>query len=114
MPTMTISALRDLALRALQRAGASSAMAQVTADALVDTLGAVADAAYAASNSSPRSRPAAEIASFLAARDVPTQEFADVEAALDAATSAAGEGDLILVTGSLYTVADARRARGDP
>ena len=36
MPTMTISALRDLALRALQRAGASSAMAQVTADALVD------------------------------------------------------------------------------
>jgi folylpolyglutamate synthase/dihydropteroate synthase len=31
-----------------------------------------------------------------------------MDAALDAAHSAAEEGDLILVTGSLYTVADAR------
>jgi dihydrofolate synthase/folylpolyglutamate synthase len=81
---------------------------------VVDTLAMVADAAYAASNSSPRSRPAEEIAGFLVAREVPTEVHATVEAALDAATAAAGEGDLILVTGSLYTVADARRARGDP
>jgi folylpolyglutamate synthase/dihydropteroate synthase len=33
-----------------------------------------------------------------------------VAAAIDAARAAAGPTDLILVTGSLYTVADARRA----
>ena len=32
------------------------------------------------------------------------------ERAIEAARSAAGREDLILVTGSLYTVADARRA----
>ena len=39
---------------------------------------------------------------------------ASVAEALDAARAGADEGDLILVTGSLYTVADARRALGDP
>ncbi len=38
------------------------------------------------------------------------QEFPSVEEALAAARAAAGPADLILVTGSLYTVADARRA----
>ena len=42
----------------------------------------------------------------------PVAVFASVAEALDAARAAAGEGDLILVTGSLYTVADARRALG--
>ena len=36
MPTLPIAELRDLATRALQRAGASEPMARVTADALVD------------------------------------------------------------------------------
>src|SRR5215831_8016963 len=36
MPTLTLAELRDLAARALQRAGASDDMARVTADALVD------------------------------------------------------------------------------
>jgi folylpolyglutamate synthase/dihydropteroate synthase len=39
--------------------------------------------------------------------------FGSVGEALDAARAAAGDGDLILVTGSLYTVADARRALGE-
>ncbi|HEX5950402.1 MAG TPA: hypothetical protein VFZ96_05330, partial [Actinomycetota bacterium] len=41
---------------------------------------------------------------------VPAQAFDDVRGALDAARADAAETDLILVTGSLYTVADARRA----
>ena len=36
MPTITVSELRDLGRRALTRAGASDAMARITADALVD------------------------------------------------------------------------------
>jgi folylpolyglutamate synthase/dihydropteroate synthase len=44
--------------------------------------------------------------------EVPTEVFDDVPSALAAARDSAGEGDLILVTGSLYTVADARRALG--
>ena len=36
MPTLTVSELRDLARRALQRAGASEPMARTTANALVD------------------------------------------------------------------------------
>jgi folylpolyglutamate synthase/dihydropteroate synthase len=40
---------------------------------------------------------------------VPTQTFGSVAEAFAAARKAASEEDLILVTGSLYTVADARR-----
>jgi dihydrofolate synthase / folylpolyglutamate synthase len=40
------------------------------------------------------------------------EQFDDVPDALAAAAERAGEEDLILVTGSLYTVADARRALG--
>ncbi len=73
----------------------------------------LADRGYAAANMSPRSRPAEEMAEFLIAEDVATQEFPSVEGALAAARADAGEDDLILVTGSLYTVADARRALGE-
>ena len=41
---------------------------------------------------------------------VPTQTFDSVAEALEAARKAASEDDLILVTGSLYTVANVRRA----
>jgi magnesium-protoporphyrin IX monomethyl ester (oxidative) cyclase len=37
---------------------------------------------------------------------------ASVRAAIDAARSFAGEGDAIVVTGSLFTVADAKRSLG--
>ena len=46
----------------------------------------------------------------MTAHGIATEAFATVRDALDAAASGAAVGDLILVTGSLYTVADARRA----
>jgi folylpolyglutamate synthase/dihydropteroate synthase len=39
--------------------------------------------------------------------------FDSIASALDAARAAADQADLIVVTGSLYTVADARRALGE-
>ncbi|MBI3647951.1 MAG: dihydrofolate synthase [Actinobacteria bacterium] len=78
------------------------------------TLSPLADRAYAAANSSPRSRPAGDIAGFLRREGVATETFGSVAEALAAARSEAAEGDLILATGSLYTVADARRALEDP
>ena len=46
----------------------------------------------------------------MTAHGIATEAFATVRDALDAAASASDAGDLILVTGSLYTVAGARRA----
>jgi dihydrofolate synthase/folylpolyglutamate synthase len=72
-------------------------------------LAPLADRAYASVNSSPRSAPAERVVQALTAagiRDV--DDFGSVAAALEAARSAAGPEDLILVTGSFYTVADAR------
>lgn len=80
--------------------------------AVAATLATITDHAYAAANSSPRSRPATEIAGFLTDRGVQTHVFPSVANAVAAARAAAGDADLILVTGSLYTVADARRALG--
>ncbi|MCI0632885.1 MAG: dihydrofolate synthase [Actinobacteria bacterium] len=77
---------------------------------IVAELARLADVGYAAATSSVRARPADEIAAALASEDVAAQTFPDVVAALAAARSVAGVHDLILVTGSLYTVADARRA----
>lgn len=77
---------------------------------ITERLAPLADAGYAATGGSRRSRPADEIAAALRSRGVATQAFGSIVDALAAAREAAGEGDLILVTGSLYTVADARRA----
>lgn len=79
-------------------------------DGIVGPLAPLAYAGYAAAVQNVRARPPHEVADALAAHGVPTQAFATVRDALDAAGSAAADGDLILVTGSLYTVADARRA----
>jgi folylpolyglutamate synthase/dihydropteroate synthase len=46
----------------------------------------------------------------MAVHGIASEPFPSVPDALDAAARAASDGDLILVTGSLYTVADARRA----
>jgi dihydrofolate synthase/folylpolyglutamate synthase len=70
----------------------------------------LADEVFACATTSVRARPAEEVADAFSRRGVATQVFPDVQGALDAARADAGEGDLILVTGSLYTVADARRA----
>ncbi len=79
-------------------------------EGIADRLAPLADEVYACATASPRARPPEEIAAAFVERGVTARPFASVAAALEAATSDAAEGDLILVTGSLYTVADARRA----
>jgi len=79
-------------------------------DGILDRLAPLADAGYAADTQSVRARPAEEIEAALVSRHVAVQRFSSVAAALAAARAAADAKDLILVTGSLYTVADARRA----
>ena len=79
-------------------------------DGIVGPLAPLADAGYAAAVDSVRARPSGEVAAAMTARGIAAEAFATVRDALDAAASAATVGDLILVTGSLYTVADARRA----
>jgi dihydrofolate synthase/folylpolyglutamate synthase len=85
-------------------------------DGIADALAPVADAGYAATTDSVRARPSEEIEGALSSRGVATQRFPTVEAALEAARTAATPDDLILVTGSLYTVAAARKAlvKGSP
>jgi dihydrofolate synthase/folylpolyglutamate synthase len=77
---------------------------------IADRLAPLADHVYACRTGSVRARPAEEVAAAFTARGVAAQTFPNVAAALRAAREAAAETDLILVTGSLYTVADARRA----
>jgi dihydrofolate synthase/folylpolyglutamate synthase len=79
---------------------------------IVDELAPLADIAYVARNESERSGEAAPLAERFASAGTPAQVFDGVAAALAAAGAAADATDLILVTGSLYTVADARRAIG--
>ncbi|HYG71229.1 MAG TPA: Mur ligase family protein [Actinomycetota bacterium] len=83
-------------------------------DGVADALAPLADAGYAATTDSVRARPAEEVDRALSSRGVPTTSFGNVADALSAARAAAAEGDIILVTGSLYTVADARRAMVGP
>src|SRR5215207_7321958 len=84
-------------------------------EGIVAPLAPLADAGYATAVDSVRARPAREVADAMAVHGIATEPFASVPDALDAAARAASDGDLILVTGSLYTVADARRALlGDP
>ncbi len=79
-------------------------------DGIVGPLAPLADAGYATAVDSVRARSPREVADAMAAHGVATEPFPSVPDALDAAARAASDGDLILVTGSLYTVADARRA----
>jgi dihydrofolate synthase/folylpolyglutamate synthase len=81
-------------------------------EGILRPLAPLADAAYAARNDSVRSADAAPLADAFSAHDKPVDVFDSVSAAIDAARAAADPGDVILVTGSLYTVADARRALG--
>lgn len=81
---------------------------------IVAQLAPLTDHAYAARNESERSGDVLPIVERFAAHDIQVSTFNDVASAVDAARAAAREDDLILVTGSLYTVADARRALGSP
>ena len=65
--------------------------------------------AYACANQNPKSLPADRMAAACRAAGIAdVGEHPTVAEALDAAEAAAGPEDLLLVTGSLYTVADAR------
>ena len=69
----------------------------------------LADRAYASVNSSPRSAPPERlVAALTAAGAGDVESYSGVRDAVEAALDAAEEDDLILVTGSFYTVADAR------
>jgi dihydrofolate synthase / folylpolyglutamate synthase len=69
----------------------------------------LADRAYVTVNSSPRSAPAERVATALRKAGLAEVErFDSVGEAVAAARETAGPDDLILVTGSFYTVADAR------
>ncbi len=80
---------------------------------IVRPLAPLADVAYAAKNASERGGDPFPLAELFGAENKPVGLFDTVAGALDAARTAAAGGDLILVTGSLYTVADARRALGE-
>jgi dihydrofolate synthase/folylpolyglutamate synthase len=77
-------------------------------EGIVEPLAPRAHVAYACRNSNRHSRPAEEVAAACDRAGVPATAYGSVAEALDAAEAAAGDDDLILVTGSLYTVADAR------
>lgn len=79
-------------------------------DGIAERLAPVADRAYACATESVRARAVEEVGAAFSDRGVATEGFPTVAAALRAARGAASVRDLILVTGSLYTVADARRA----
>jgi dihydrofolate synthase / folylpolyglutamate synthase len=81
-------------------------------DGVVAALAPIADVWYPARNESVRSFPAEHVAERIAAAGGRVADLGTVEESLAAARAAAAEDDLILVTGSLYTVADARRALG--
>jgi dihydrofolate synthase/folylpolyglutamate synthase len=82
------------------------------ADGVVAALAPIADVWYAARNESARSLPAEHVAERIAVGGGRVADLGTVAESLAAARDAAAPDDLILVTGSLYTVADARRALG--
>ena len=81
---------------------------------IIRPLAQLADIAYAAKNANERAGDALVLAEEFGALDKPAEVFDSLAAALDAARASADETDLIVVTGSLYTVADAHRALGEP
>ena len=81
-------------------------------DGVVAALAPMADVWYPAQNESVRSFPSQHVAERIAAAGGRVADLGTVEESIAAARDAAAGEDLILVTGSLYTVADARRALG--
>jgi dihydrofolate synthase/folylpolyglutamate synthase len=75
---------------------------------IVAALAPVSGATYACANTNERSLPPEQLAAVCREAGLAASAYPDVHAALDAAEAAAGDDDLILVTGSLYTVADSR------
>ncbi len=87
-----------------------SVSANKDVDGIAAQLAPLADAVYATRNESERSAEQGAIAAAFGIPGVIVSTHGSVAEALDAALTAAATDDLICVTGSLYTVADARRA----
>lgn len=66
------------------------------------------EAVYACASSNPKALPPDVMAAACREAGMGASSYGSVARAVEAAEQAAGEADLILVTGSLYTVADAR------
>jgi dihydrofolate synthase/folylpolyglutamate synthase len=81
-------------------------------DGVIAALAPLADLWYPARNESIRSFAAEHVAERIAAAGGRVADLGTVQESLAAARDEAATDDLILVTGSLYTVADARRALG--
>jgi dihydrofolate synthase / folylpolyglutamate synthase len=79
-------------------------------DGIVRQLVPLADRVYATRNRSERSADAERTHAAVEALGGEVIDAPSVTEAIDAARATAEDGDLIVVTGSLYTVADARRA----
>ncbi len=77
---------------------------------LLGPLAELADVAYPTSNDSARSADELAVAKVLAEAGVTVRVADSVAAGIAEAQGVADSGDLILVTGSLFTVADAHRA----
>jgi dihydrofolate synthase/folylpolyglutamate synthase len=81
---------------------------------MVDALGVVpGDRVVATTAPSPRGVPARDLAEVVAAREVDVEAVPDIDRAVDRAwrrALEAGESDLVVVTGSIYTAGAARTA----
>ena len=78
-------------------------------DGIVERLAPLADVVYAYATRSVRARPATEVAAAIASRGRCGADLRDRRPRRRGGPRRRRPGDLILVTGSLYTVADARR-----
>ncbi|MCA1726603.1 MAG: bifunctional folylpolyglutamate synthase/dihydrofolate synthase [Actinobacteria bacterium] len=80
------------------------------ADGVIAALAALPgiEQVYVAASRSPRALPAEVLADATWRAGLPAKAFGSIEEAVDAARDAAGPDDLVVVTGSFYTVAVAR------
>ena len=79
-------------------------------EGIVSAIAPLADDVIATRNSSERSAEATTAAEAFRAAGVEAAVSPDVASAIAGALHSAGEEDAVVITGSLYTVADARRA----
>jgi len=87
-------------------------LADKEAPAMLPPLLALADRVWTTTPESPRQMPAAELAGLCVRAGFPAERVAAADppaAAVQQALGAAGEADLVLVTGSFYTVGPVRR-----
>lgn len=81
-------------------------------DGMLAALAALEPRLIATASHNPRAADRARIVELAVARGLAAEPAEDIEAALARARSGAAADDLILVTGSLYVVAEAREALG--